>query len=69
MRYEITGGKSATLYEKMGGDGVVDMAINLMFDKALKDKRAKEYFSNADMAALRINMKDFIVMASGGPNR
>lgn len=58
-----------SVYEKIGGEAAVDAAVDIFYQKVLKDDRISAYFDSVDMAAQRAKQKAFLTMAFGGPNR
>lgn len=56
----------STLYEKLGGEPVIDAAVNLFYDKVLADERISHFFTNTDMARQRQHQKMFLTYAFGG---
>jgi hemoglobin len=57
-----------TLYERLGGQAAISAAVDLLYDKILKDERVNGFFAHTDMAALGAHQKAFLTMAFGGPN-
>lgn len=58
----------ATLYERLGGKAAVDAAVDIFYDKVLKDQRINHYFKNVDMAQQRGKQKMFLTVVFGGAN-
>ena len=58
----------SSLYEKIGGEGAVNAAVDIFYRKVLKDDRIKHFFDGVDMAKQAAKQKAFITMAFGGPN-
>ncbi len=58
----------STLYERLGGAGAVDLAVDKFYDKVLTDARIKHFFVNTDMAKQRHHQKLFLTYAFGGGN-
>lgn len=56
----------ATLFEKLGGAGAVDAAVDIFYDKVLADERIKHFFENTNMAVQRNHQKRFLTFAFGG---
>ncbi len=58
----------ATLYERLGGEGAVNAAVDIFYRKVLSDDRINEYFEDVDMDAQAAKQKSFLTMVFGGPN-
>lgn len=59
---------SQSLFDRIGGAGAVDAAVDLFYRKVLADHRINKFFESADMNAQREKQKAFLTMAFGGPN-
>ena len=59
----------STLFEQLGGDGAVDAAVDIFYDKVLVDGRIKHLFVGVDMAKLRTHQKNFLTYAFGGASQ
>ena len=59
---------SATLYEQLGGQAAVDLAVDNFYRKVLTDDRVKSFFDGVDMDKQIAKQKAFLTMAFGGPN-
>ncbi len=58
-----------TLFEKIGGKGAVDAAVDIFYEKVLKDDRIRHFFDDVDMRRQRNKQKAFLTFAFGGaPN-
>ncbi len=56
-----------SLFEQIGGDAAVDLAVVQFYDKVLADNRVKHFFEGVDMAK-QIKMQGmFLKYAFGGP--
>ncbi|BAQ61606.1 cyanoglobin [Geminocystis sp. NIES-3708] len=55
-----------TLYEKLGGKEAVNVAVDIFYDKVLKDDRVKDFFVNTDMVKQKAHQKAFMTYAFGG---
>ncbi|MBC8282795.1 MAG: PAS domain-containing protein, partial [Nitrospinae bacterium] len=68
------GGESATqtkdtLFNRIGGKAAVEAAVDIFYDKVIKDQRIKKFFAGVDMATQRKKQKVFLTYAFGGaPN-
>ncbi len=57
-----------SLYDKLGGEGAVDAAVDIFYRKVLADESISRYFESVDMDSQRAKQKAFLTMAFGGPN-
>ncbi len=57
----------STLYEKLGGAGAVDAAVDRFYRKVLADDRINTYFEGVDMEKQAGKQKAFLTMVFGGP--
>lgn len=60
---------SDTLFNKLGGEGAVDAAVEIFYRKVLSDDRISEFFDDVDMDRQAAKQKAFLTMAFGGPNQ
>jgi hemoglobin len=58
-----------TLYEKLGGQNAVDIAVDRFYEKVLNDARIKHFFENVDMKEQRKHQKAFLTYAFGGTSQ
>lgn len=58
----------SSLYEKIGGEGAVNAAVDIFYRKVLKDDRIKQFFDGVDMDKQASKQKAFLTMAFGGPH-
>ena len=59
----------ATLFERIGGDPAVDLAVTRFYDKVLADDRIRHFFDGIDMKAMMQHQRMFLKYAFGGmPN-
>ncbi|NEO26741.1 MAG: group 1 truncated hemoglobin [Kamptonema sp. SIO4C4] len=58
-----------TLFEELGGEAAVDLAVDKFYDRVLNDDRIKHFFANVDMEKQRSHQKDFLTYAFGGTER
>ena len=63
-----TEGKTMSLYERLGGAGAVDAAVDIFYRKVLADDRISSFFDTVDMDAQAAKQKAFLTMVFGGPN-
>jgi hemoglobin len=59
----------STLYQRLGGKPAVDAAVDLFYDKILKDASLHRFFDGVDMERQRRHQKMFMAMAFGGPDQ
>ncbi len=57
-----------SLYEQLGGAAAITQAVNIFYDKVLKDDRIKHFFDGVDMDNQAAKQKAFLSLAFGGPN-
>lgn len=56
------------LFEKLGGQGAVDAAVDIFYRKVLSDDTISHFFDTVDMDKQIAKQKSFLTMAFGGPN-
>ena len=59
---------SNSLFDKIGGQDVVDAAVDVFYRKVIADERINKFFIGIDMKVQSEKQKDFLTMALGGPN-
>lgn len=57
-----------TLYEQLGGEAAVNLAVDNFYRKVLTDDRVKAFFDGVDMDKQIGKQKAFLTMVFGGPN-
>ncbi|MHB1175159.1 MAG: group I truncated hemoglobin [Sulfuriferula sp.] len=57
------------LFNKLGGEGAVDAAVDIFYRKVLSDDRISDFFDDVDMDRQAAKQKAFLTMAFGGPNQ
>ncbi len=57
-----------SVYEKIGGEAAVDVAVDIFYRKVLGDDLVSHFFETTDMISQRAKQKAFLTMAFGGPN-
>lgn len=55
------------LYDRVGGDKAMEIAVDLFYRKVLKDEWVGPFFEDVDMERQRLQQKYFLSMAFGGP--
>ncbi|MDI1315024.1 group 1 truncated hemoglobin [Prosthecobacter sp.] len=56
-----------SLYQKLGGKGAMEAAIDAFYVKVLADDRVKHFFDDVSMDKQRRKQKEFLSAAFGGP--
>ncbi len=56
------------LFEKIGGEPAVNVAVDIFYRKVLADDRVNGFFDDVDMERQAAKQKAFLTMAFGGPN-
>ena len=57
------------LFERIGGAGAVDAAVELFYNKVLADTRINSFFKKTDMTKQRQMQKQFLTFAFGGSTK
>lgn len=57
-----------SLYEQLGGAAAISQAVNIFYDKVLKDDRIKHFFDGVAMHRQIVKQIEFLTLALGGPN-
>jgi truncated hemoglobin YjbI len=55
------------LYDRVGGDKAMEIAVDLFYRKVLQDELVGKFFEDTDMESQRLKQKSFLAMAFGGP--
>ncbi|KRX04177.1 Globin-like protein [Pseudocohnilembus persalinus] len=58
-----------TILEQIGGQKNLDIAVDMFYDRLLKDQKISHYFKNTNMIHQRQQQKDFLLGALGGPQK
>ena len=56
------------LYNDIGGKAAIDAAVDIFYQKVLKDDRISSFFSTTNMEVQKAKQKAFLTVAFGGPN-
>ena len=56
-----------SLFERLGGKGAVDVAVDKFYVKVLADPLLAPFFASTDMKKQAAHQKAFLTMAFGGP--
>ncbi len=59
---------ASTLFETLGGQSAVELAVDNFYRKVLADGRVSHFFESVDMDSQRAKQKGFLTMAFGGPH-
>jgi truncated hemoglobin YjbI len=57
------------LYQRVGGDKAMELAVDVFYRKALQDDLVGRFFKGIDMESQRLKQKNFLSMAFGGPHQ
>lgn len=57
------------LYEMLGGQKAVDLAVEIFYRHVLQDDRVNYFFESTDMDEQIAKQKGFLTMVFGGPNQ
>jgi hemoglobin len=60
---------SATLYDRIGGKAAVKAAVDLFYDKIMKDSLLRPFFASVDLKRQRGKQAAFLTAAFGGPTK
>ena len=58
-----------TLFEKLGGEAAVDLAVDRFYERVLQDDRINHFFASVDMVKQREHQKAFFTYAFGGTDK
>ena len=59
---------SQALFQRIGGEQAVNVAVDIFYRKVLADDRVNGFFDDVDMDRQAAKQKAFLTMAFGGPN-
>lgn len=59
---------TTSLYDQIGGQAAVEIAVDKFYRKVLADDRISRFFEGVDMDRQRSKQKAFLTMAFGGPH-
>lgn len=54
------------LFERLGGNAAISAAVDIFYDKLLKDERIRPFFAGVDMKTQIAKQKAFMAYAFGG---
>ena len=60
---------SNNLFDQIGGEPAVNVAVDIFYRKVLSDDRISHFFDDVDMERQAAKQKAFLTMALGGPNK
>lgn len=58
----------SSLFERLGGEAAVDVAVNKFYRRVLADDRVNTFFEGVDMERQAAKQKAFLTMVFGGPH-
>lgn len=58
----------SSLFEKIGGDGAVDAAVDIFYQKVISDVALAPFFDGINLDRQKKMQKAFLTVAFGGPN-
>lgn len=58
--------KKKSIYDRLGGQMAIDLAVDKFFGKVQSDSQIKDLFKSIDMKKLSKMMKAFLTMVFGG---
>jgi hemoglobin len=59
--------KEGTLYDQIGGEKAIDLAVNIFYRKVLTDQHICHFFHYTDMVPQVVKQKSFLTYLFGGP--
>ncbi|MDB6072580.1 MAG: Cyanoglobin like protein [Verrucomicrobiaceae bacterium] len=66
-RTKFNEARANSLYQKLGGAGAIDAAVELFYTKVLVDERVKHFFDDVNMAKQKRKQEAFLSTALGSP--
>jgi hemoglobin len=61
--------QATTLFDRLGGESAINLAVDVFYRKVLTDDRISHFFDSVDMERQHVKQKAFLTMAFGGPNQ
>lgn len=58
-----------SLYERIGGEAAVNVAVDRFYERVLADPELKDFFSGVSMSRLKAHQFAFLSQALGGPKQ
>jgi hemoglobin len=59
--------KTATLYDRIGGDGALEVIVEDFYCRVLDDDHLANFFAGSDMKRLKDTQVEYLAAAFGGP--
>jgi hemoglobin len=66
---QATQGTSASIYDRIGGAAAVTAAVDLFYNKVIKDALLQPFFADLDLNRQRRKQVAFLTAAFGGPTK
>ena len=66
-RKKFNEARESSLYQKLGGKGAIDAAVELFYTKVLADEHVKHFFDDINMNKQKRKQKEFLSAALGSP--
>jgi hemoglobin len=60
--------RNKSLFDRLGGEGAVNAAVDIFYRKVLGDDRINKFFDGVDIQKQAAKQKAFLTFAFGGPN-
>ena len=60
-------GLGRSVYEQLGGETAIALAVDSFYDRMMADASLSHYFEGMDLEALRAHQRAFLAVALGGP--
>jgi hemoglobin len=58
----------SSLFDRLGGNGAIDAAVEIFYRKVRDDERISHFFEGVDMSTQASKLKAFLALAFGGPD-
>jgi hemoglobin len=65
--YERTSSADSSLYDRLGGRGIIETFVNDAVELILEDERIAHHFDNVDIPNLKLQLTEQICQLAGGP--
>lgn len=63
------GAGRASLYDELGADHGIGVAVGRFYDRVVSDPRLRRYFEGVDLERLRAHQTALLAQVTGGPQR
>ena len=60
---------SESIYDRLGGEKAIGVAVDMFYEKVLADTRINHFFQHVDMKRQASMQKAFLTFAFGGPQK